>query len=97
MREYVLLQICNNNVKKPTEYNNLINQTFKMNDKLEFNKPIEMHFKNQIVKAKLEAIKNVLSVSFSFLTISSLALIVCLGNIISIGLLNSNLSFILNV
>ena len=57
MREYVLLQICNNNVKKPTEYNNLINQTFKMNDKLEFNKPIEMHFKNQIVKAKLETIK----------------------------------------
>ena len=57
MREYVLLQICNNNVKKPAEYNNLINQTFKMNDKLEFNKPIEMIFSKQTIKAKLEMVK----------------------------------------
>lgn len=57
MREYVLLQICNNNSKKPKEYDSFINQTFKMNDKLEFNKPIEMIFSKQTIKAKLEAIK----------------------------------------
>lgn len=57
MREYVLLQICNNNSKKPKEYDSFINQTFKMNDRLEFNKPFEMIFSKQTIKAKLEAIK----------------------------------------
>jgi hypothetical protein len=57
MREYVLLQICNNNSKKPKEYDSFINQTFKMNDRLEFNKPFEMVFSKQTIKAKLEAIK----------------------------------------
>jgi hypothetical protein len=57
MREYVLLQICNNNSKKPKEYDSFINQTFKMNDKLEFNKPFEMVFSKQTIKAKIEAIK----------------------------------------
>lgn len=57
MREYILLQICNNNSKKPREYDSFINQTFKMNDRLEFNKPFEMVFPKQTIKAKLEAIK----------------------------------------
>lgn len=57
MREYILLQICNNNIKKPKEYDSFINQTFKMNDKLELNKPIEMIFSKQTIKAKLEMVK----------------------------------------
>ena len=57
MREYILLQICNNNIKKPKEYDSFINQTFKMNDKLELNKPIEMIFAKQTIKAKLEIVK----------------------------------------
>jgi hypothetical protein len=57
MREYILLQICNNNIKKPKEYDSFINQTFKMNDKLELNKPINMVFSEQTIKAKLEMVK----------------------------------------
>ena len=57
MREYILLQICNNNVKKPKEYDSFVNQTFKMNDKLEINKTIEMVFSKQTIKAKLEMVK----------------------------------------
>ena len=57
MREYILLQICNNNIKKPKEYDSFINQTFKMNDKLELNKPIKMVFSEQTIKAKLEMVK----------------------------------------
>ena len=57
MREYILLQICNNNIKKPKEYDSFINQTFKMNDKLELNKPIKMVFSEQTIKVKLEMVK----------------------------------------
>ena len=55
MNNYVLIDICSFNVKKQKEYNRFRGKVSSLPNRLSLGKPIELTFKNGVIKSKLES------------------------------------------